>query len=402
MSGYGGESPGTPGPQDPPGSPPPPGPPPGAQPTPPPGAQPTPPRRHRRRLLIGLVVALVVLIGGGAYGVSWYSDPQRAIGQGVANALTDATSVTAVHAALRNDQSRLTVDGRLVRDGEDAQANLRLSTRMPGPGVDVAVRTDLISSPQKVYLRAYDLPELYDAVVTAALAEQTPRDSATPGAGGSVDDSTTPDADGPNGDLQDALARAMLDALVRPAISELEGRWVEVDRPGLAALRELGPGCDRVTASLSTPERARLARTATEHPPFTVTRDLGSRNGDVGYLLTPDAEGVRALLVELRDTDLARTLASCTGTDQAPWRVPGTADIATALRGVEARVWLDRWSHQLREVTVALDRPDQHLQLRLRPRFDESVTVRAPADATPLGEVLGRLERAFSQLSQLG
>jgi hypothetical protein len=165
-----------------------------------------------------------------------------------------------------------------------------------------------------------------------------------------------------------------------------------VDRPGLAALRELGPGCDRVTASLSTAERARLARTAAKNPPFTVAQDLGSRDGDVGYLLTPDAEGVRALLVELRDTDLARTLASCTRTGQAEWRVPGTADIATALRGVEARVWLDRWSHKLREVTVQLDRSDQHLQLRLRPQFDRSVTVRAPADATPLRDVVRGLQ----------
>lgn len=357
MSGYGGESPGTPGPQ----------------PTPPPGSHdaPAPPRRHRRRLLIGLVVALVVLIGGGAYGVSWYSDPQRAVGQGVASALSDASSVTAVHAALHNDESRTTIDGRLVRDGEDAQANLRLSARLPDPGVDLAVHTDVVSNPQKVYLRARDLPQLYDAFVTAALAEQTPEDS-------------TPDST-----LDDTLARAVLDALVRPTVSRLEGHWVEVDRPGLAALRELGPGCDQVTASLSTAERARLARTAIEHPPFTVARELGSRDGDVGYLLTPDAEGVRALLVELRDTDLARTLAGCIGTDQARWRVPSAADVATALDGVEARVWLDRWSHEISEVTVQLTRPDQQLQLRLRPQLDESVTVHAPADATPLREVVG-------------
>ena len=360
-------------------------------------------RRHRRALIIGLVVALVVLVGG-AYGVSWYSQPQRAITHGVTAALTAPTSVTELRAQLSSGQSRLAVDGRVARGRADVGANLRLSARLPSdttgngssdttagnqgsdttaePALDLAVRTDLVADPRGVYLRARDLPALYDEIVAVAVAQQTRHD--------------------PTAALGAGLARSVLDALVRPVVTRVEGRWLEVDRRSLVELGQRGFRCDTVAGSLSTAERARLARTYDEHPPFTVRRELGSRDGDVGYLLTPDAEGMRALLTALSDTNLGRTLRGCAANSgeqatpggQGMLPLPGAAD----LRDVQVRVWLDRWTHQLHDVTVSARRPGGGLQVQLRPRFDEQVSVRTPTDTVPLSGIVRQIQRTLAQL----
>jgi hypothetical protein len=366
----------------------------------------------------------LVLLGGGAYGVSWYSQPQRAITHSVTAALTAPTSVTELRAQLSSGQSRLTVDGPVARDRAAVRANLRLSARLPSdtagsasggttgstsnnpgsdttgdarndtadnpgsdaaaePALDLALRTDLVADPHSVYLRARGLPALYDEIVAVVIAQQM--------------------RDDPTAALGTGLARSVLDALVRPVVTRVEGRWLEVDRRSLVELGQRGFRCDTVAGSLSTAELARLARTYAEHPPFTVRRALGTRDGDVGYLLTPDAEGMRALLTTLGDTTLGRTLRGCAANsgDQATpggqgmLRLPGAAD----LRDVQVRVWLDRWTHQLHDVTVSAHGPGGGLQVQLRPRFDEQVSVRTPAETVPLSGIVRQIQATLAQLS---
>jgi hypothetical protein len=171
-------------------------------------------------------------------------------------------------------------------------------------------------------------------------------------------------------------------------IGKINNKWVKV---GADDVRDYSP--ELATTQKCTADvlkkiqgdkavKAELATVYKNHPFIKVEKTLGVKDGSLGYTLSSDLEVSKAFIKEYKNTSFYKSLLKCDDSLAIDENEVTKSDDNT-----QVDVWIDRWSHQITNVTMKSDEDGTTTNLSIQPKFNQPVTINAPKDATTIKQL---------------
>lgn len=336
-----------------------------------PQAQSAPAKRKKWPIVAAVAAAMVVLLGAGAalaY-TFWYQNPQRVIMDGIANAIQAKTisyAGTMNLADLDDKKTSVKLDLKGAADGSNADLDVVATIiqddrqyRLSGKGV--------FDAEGVLYVRFQDIGKMIDDVLKS-----------------------NPEAGLPEG------TAPLIDKLV----AKLDNRWVKI-RP--SDLKELsGEGADALTCMKETSDMLRndknakkeLATLYQKNPFIRVDENLGTKNGSIGYVISPDEVKQKAFWTDMKNTALYKKLQSC-GNDLEVDQEDLNSDEINSQR---TEIWVSQWQHEITQLKVtAEDKDGANVELVWLPIFNKEVKIDVPGDAATLSELQADIQNIMME-----
>jgi hypothetical protein len=181
------------------------------------------------------------------------------------------------------------------------------------------------------------------------------------------------------------------------AISDtVAGKWVKVSKTEIDALTG---GSGQSASCLQTKYqdkahadqvRSQVIDLAKAHQFMAVTKDLGSKDGSVGYQMGVDTKQLKAFLTGLVDSAAYADIQECVTTlgslsankDSAKAEIAKITDseVQDAMKNLKIEIWADQWSHKLTNLSLAISQNDFNVNFALKPVADRSAEVKVPTE----------------------
>lgn len=324
-----------------------------------------PVRVSRRRLFVGLGLALVLLVGLSAAAVYalWYKNPEKAVSDAMFRALMSET---------------ITYTGTLTSGQTvDAQFNGAVAG---AKGSKLTFNTTLNYDNKE---HTFGTDAIFDREGTLYL-----------GAGG----------------IQYALGNDLVKDAVNTGTysnelaKKLDGKWLKVSSD------QLMPYSRKIAAAQSCVETlvrknqadgplfAPVADIYKRHTFVRVTETLGTVDGSTGYSVSIDSEIFKAFLMEFKETNIYKQLHDC---DSATFELnPDT--FIKGLVGTNIRVQnMQLWINNQHDITkIVLDGTSSGLrgEMIVVPQFDQEVKIVTPTNIVTLEELHGYMQEGTEAL----
>lgn len=334
------------------------------------------------------VLALLLILGLVLYFV-WYQNPRKVVGDMVSNTLWSKTpskyDMTSTVTS-KDVDIKLTGNGAgTILNGSQATIKADISIKMNNQPITTTLNVDtVVDKDFNMYMK------LKDAKKTAAQLED-------------AFFSASPDAKSLNAE-QKAEAKKMIAGYVDPVVSKLDNQWVKVTKDDLKQidpkLEKLQP-CIAETATMFVNDREvknQLTDAYMKNEFLKVEKELGNKNGSIGYTLGIDKEKANKFGEATKDSKIAKKVKDCaeqvgSSTDRASKNVnEQTADATN-----EINVWIDQWSHKLTRVEMTTKSKDGSTTAKTEQNISYSgvPAVTVPSDARSASEVAKEIQAAL-------
>lgn len=319
-------------------------------------------KSKKKFIIAGIIVILLALIGGGSvFAYTMYQNPQKVI--------TDAI-MSAVNAKTTTYKGTITIDSTDVKAAVVLTAKQTASdssfdaqvTATSG-GKDYSFTGDgVITSAGDLYVKLTKLDSITAAVTSLANAQL-----------GTTGDST---------------------ALVQKLVAKVDGTWIKITSDDLKSLITTAASAQSCSSaaldkykndSAATKEITDLYR---KHPFIGLDKDLGIKNGSIGYALKADKPEATAFIDGLKTTKIYTALHDCDSSFTLDSNTL-TADTGTATGSVE--LWANQWTHQLTKVIFSETSDGTTLGSTIEPTFNQPVTIDTPSSSTTLTQLVSDL-----------
>ena len=330
--------------------------------------QPTfPPKKSRKKLLIGLLIGLLLVLIGSAIAVYalWYQNPQKVVTDAIVNMIKSETMTyqgSGEFTAKSEDEFieaiTVTMDGKNTRT--DGLMNVSVSLKSGNTTRDFS-GAGLLDKDSNLYIKIDDVAGIINGAF-GMLGELPPE--------------------------------------VKKVVDSMEGKWVRISADDLGEVDETYKEQQQCLAGvvdkLETDEN--LMREVSDvykaNQFITIVNELGMRDGNLGYELSGDRESFKGFVAGLKDTTVYRELQACDDEFELdPEDIPEATEDDTSFT---FQVWISQFGHELREATLTVDDKESESTISVRPTFNEPVTVEAPAEFIPFNELLDDFNEAFS------
>lgn len=328
-------------------------------------------KKKKTGLIIGIVSAVVlVLLGTGTVlGYTlWYQNPQKVLADAVTHAVKAKTSTYTGEFAVKASESDNGIKEMTIKvDGKNTVTTGQLA-------VDVAF-TDAEDTKHE-----FSGEGLYDKDGNLFFK---------------IDN------------LKDLVAKyseqygSELPESFQTIVSKVDGNWIRVSADDLKSLSEEvaeQQTCTRDALKKLESDQAatdELAKLYRDNQFVTVAKDLGVRDGNIGYELGIDTGKAKSFAEGVEQTTYFKELKKCNDDleiDEDDFTQPRSSD--TTYR---TEVWISQFSHELREVRFFVEDDEARGELWVKPVFNAPVTVESPKDFIPLRELQADIERAAGE-----
>lgn len=336
-------------------------------------SQPEAPRKKPKKPLIVAIVAvgMVVLLGGGAAAYSlWYQNPQRVVTDAIANMLEQRNIVSNGTVNIKNisdanqsvDKITLAFDSRSTGRSGQFDAKLTVHSQDDEYTIDANAIAD---SDMNIYFKVKGVE---------AIAEQYM----------GVSDE--------------------LPAAVMQIIEKIEDSWIRV------STEDLDDGGQLTEAQKCTTDviekhrdndatRRQIADTYRANQFIVIKDQLGSKDGNLGYVMGGDNEKLESFLEQLKDTDFYKELKECDDSFEVD-----TDDVdvfADSDSSGSVEVWISRFDHELKQIkAVFTDDDEVEVSSVVNFEYDEAVTIEAPSEYIGIKELIEEITDAFIEQMQ--
>ena len=186
----------------------------------------------------------------------------------------------------------------------------------------------------------------------------------------------------PNGKLFEVMAESLNDQWIELSTEEAGAASNECAVEAIETLRN-----DK--------EVRKEITTAYKENMFIVIEDkLGSKDGNLGYEISFDTDVARDFAKALNDTTVGKSYEECADEELLK---PGEDDTDESDDNTKIELWVSRWTHQLRAVSIEVEGDDStgSITLNMAPKND--VEVEVPEDAKSFTEVQADMEDALRE-----
>ncbi len=192
---------------------------------------------------------------------------------------------------------------------------------------------------------------------------------------------------------------------VTTVVSKVDGQWIKVSADDMKkndeeASKEYVCYTDvvkRLTNSKDGKDGEELSKIYKENTFIVVKKELGSKDGSLGYEIEVDKTKLKEFQEKAKDTAIVKAFNDCDKDSSSASDTEASEDSTTT--EVKAfQVWVDRWSHKLTSVTnetVTIDKANKETasaKLNATMDYSKSVTVETPQNAKSFTELMESLE----------
>lgn len=188
--------------------------------------------------------------------------------------------------------------------------------------------------------------------------------------------------------------------LIGKLAEKLNDRWIKIRPSDIKGYSS--QGADTLTclkeasAMLRNGQDARreLATLYLKNPFINVDEKLGTKNGSLGYVISPDETKQKAFWEGMKNTAVYKKFQACGGDADADQKDPGTDGV----KNQHTEIWLSQWQHEITQVKVRTEGKDGAIaDLSWLPTFNRPVTIDVPDDVTTLSELQADIQNAVFQ-----
>ena len=332
-----------------------------------------PPKKSKKKFIIGAIVAGVatLFVGGSAAAYNlWYQNPDKVIGDALANMLSSESMKTDSILTSKDEADKS--DFMLTLKTQGNQTDARLDATFNGETEGKSYEASgsmLVKGSSKFYVKVDKLRELLDQTGLMAYVGSSP----------SID----------------------------KLITKLDGSWVVIDEKDIEELsgsEEDASKCvEEVTAKLRNDDSyaSELRDLYKKYPLVTVAKKLGSKDGSLGYEIEFNRANTIAFTNGVNSTRFYKELKKCDSKiedlDGEDMFKEDDSDTKSESKVV---VWIDRWSHQFTKLDVSGSSDGASGSLVTTFQFNTPVDVEEPTDPITVDELKADIEAITQEMMQ--
>lgn len=315
---------------------------------------------RKKGLIIGGIIAavLVVLGAGSAFAYQfWYQNPEKVVTDAIMNAIT-AKTITytgSVDAKTDSGEIKLEIDGA----SGNAQGNLNVKATVDFEGTPVTLTgSGLMDDKGTLYFKLKNVKGLVESFRATLPAE----------------------------------SQSMFDQF----IAKIDDRWIKVSSDDMKDFSEeysRSQKCFTDTIEKVKNDEAmsnEIANVYKKNKFLTITQDLGSKDGSMGYSVKTNADAGKGFVKELKNTKVYASLKDCDSSFSIDENDIKTDNKAADETKIE--VWVSQWTHQITKVILHDETGPDTGNILFVPTFNKPVSVTAPKDAVTLDELKTEIE----------
>lgn len=334
------------------------------------------------------VLALLLILGLVLYFV-WYQNPRKVVGDMMSNALwSKAPAKYNMTSTVTSKDATIKLTGQgagAMLTGSQVNMKADISVKVQGQPINAALNVDtVIDKDLNLYMKLKDARQTATKIEDAFFETSPEMKSLTP--------------------EQKVEARKMVASYVDPIVNKLDNQWVKVTKDDLKQidpkLEKLQP-CIAETANMFVNDgevKNQLTSAYTKNEFVKVEKELGNKNGSIGYTLGIDKEKAKKFSEATKDSKIAKKVQECVeqmggSSDRTSKNMKDQADDATS----EVNVWVDQWSHKLTRVEMTVKSKDGSTTTKTEQNISYSSVpaVTVPSDARPASEVAKEIQTAL-------
>lgn len=329
-------------------------------------AQPQKPKRAKWLIPVIVAGALVVLGGGSVLAYQfWYQNPSKVISDGLLHAV-EAKSLSYAASIKLTTGGVTPYDVTISGISNEGANSVNVSMAIATGSQAVTVKAGgVIDTNGDLYVNVSHLSEL-----AKAYEAQLPADS-----------------------------QSLIDNFVK----KVDGEWIKIGKDKLKDFSAeyaktqqcLQSGFDKVRSDSS--YGTELVDLYKAHPFFKVTKELGSKDGSLGYQIADNAAEGAAFDNGLKNTKLYKLLQGCDS--NISFDTSGTkASLQNNNSTIE--IWVSQWSHEITKFTAHSSDNGQDTTVVFEPSFNTGKKVTIPQNAKSIDQFMQDIQDLGTSLIQ--
>lgn len=331
-----------------------------SSPTPVPVLEPKKSGKKKGLIIGGIIAAVLVVLGaGGVFAYQFlYQNPEKVVSDAVMNAIKAETmtftgSVDTV-SKTGGSKIKIEVDGASGR----GSGNVNVKATFDFDGTPMTLSgSGLVDDKGTLYFKATNVKKL-----VASYRAMIPAES-----------------------------QAMFDQL----IAKIDDRWIKIssdDTKDFSETYSKSQKCLTDTAEKFKTDKTLSSEVADVYKKnkfLTISQDLGSKDGSLGYSVKANTETTKNFVKALKDTKAYKTLKDCDSSFEIDEN-----DITTDSKDDETKleVWVNQWNHELTKVVIKDETGPDTGNMVFNPTFNKPVDVKAPENAVTLSDLKTEIE----------
>lgn len=312
-----------------------------------------PPKKSRRKLLIVSIIAALLLAAAALAFNFWYQQPNKVVNDAIMNAI-NAKTVTHTGTLTTTGETKLKVTFNGSSASDRAKLNAEVAFDVQGTNYTLAADA-LVDSKNDLYFKVKNIDKLIENYRRTVSPE----------------------------------SQQLFDAIV----AKVDDKWVKVSAQELKnyspdAAQAQGCMTDAMQKLQDDPQvKSQLGDLYKRHQFITIEKQLGDKDGSLGYVLGGNEAAAKAFAKGLRDTSIYKSLQKCDPSFTIDDKDLAKTDDSKGQKTPTVELWVSRWSHEITRATVKGDDGKTSYDVILQPAFNKSVTIETPEDATTLKQL---------------
>lgn len=333
------------------------------------------PRKNRRKLIIGIVVAVVIVLicGLSAFAItSWYQNPQKVITDSLIDAITAKTSIYTgtIKVDDSSNNTKLSVD--ITTKQADATGSLVAKLVLTAGGKDYSVSGNaLVDKSGDIYFKVENL----GGIVTTAKASI--------------------------GIASDTTVSLAVDNLVK----KIDGTWIRISSVDLKQYNQdysASQTCLNDTVKKFKDDKAAIAEVTNLYrsdPFIVVDKELGQTGGSFGYQIKQSNSALKAFANGLQNTKVYKSLHGCDNSFVINENDIGVASSDNSSKDNTFKLWVSVWTHQITRIELNGKSGSSTTTASLEPKYNQTVDITAPAKSITLADLKSYIDDLTKTIS---
>lgn len=350
--------------------------------------------------LVIVVVALLLVGGAAAVYKFWYQNPTKVLSDSVLHLVTEKDPVTAngtFSVDSENASALFTFDSASKSSEGTLAGTVKITPKSDDfGGKSFTVKANGVFTKDGVtYLKVSDVKQAVADFVNLYV-DQLAKSYKDMGY-------TITDAD-----LNQA--RSSMHTAVDPIVEKFDGQWIKLTADDLdgdtdKSAKQYRCATDALKKLQNESDVKELNEVYKKHPFVSVTKELGAKNGSLGYELSYDKAKAKEFADASKDTAIAKAFDACDDTSSSSSSTSPDDKDTTETKTFQ--VWVSRWSHKLTGVTYegtstgSSDGEKTTLKLTATMSYNKPVTIEAPKGAKSFKELLDSFKSVTSTAGEV-
>jgi hypothetical protein len=331
--------------------------------TPPAGLPMAPQQKLRPKWLLPVIIAAVLVVLGGSSALAykfWYQNPQKVIGDGLMHAI-EAKSMT-YKAMVQHKGTSGTVNVVVTGVSKDGANSANTSVGMVVDGKTYTLKGSVVVNKNSdIYLKVANVDTL----------------------------------------LADFEAQLPVSArqVVTDFVKKINDQWIVISNEKIKTFSDAYAKMQKCTQSVvekiqsDKSYSSEIVDLYKAHPFLKITKELGSKDGSLGYEVSDNQKEDKAFSEGVKNTKAYKMLHECDSSLTIDTQeTSGTTSTTTV------QIWVSRWSHEITKITANDKDDDGTTAISFEPVFNTGSEVKAPAKAKSVDELMNDIQQLESAL----